>query len=429
MNAAEINTLISAAVAAGSRYALLPEGNHTAERTLGSICIVAQSGVILKGVGPASKITLADGENGHIYGMTGVNGAGIEDVELDGNRVGNPGGGAHCIRGQDIDQCSVARVIARNAGAYNYGFQEGYIKNLRMSVIESWNSGADGIDFKNKVHQNVNNAIVDVLVDGIDADVGLQKAGIDCRGPVFIKRYTARNIPSGSDAIRFRQGEIGDVNGTGGHYSILDTFTFDLLAGASGIYNSAKWVKCRNGTINGGSIAIENLEQNAEMEDITGDGQTTHMLMSGTVTTYFGHYGRFKRLIALNPPSAAFQFNSVTNNSLEQHTANGADVNLSAGANNRVTGEARTGTNTSTGLTYDSLTDAALVAALVGSGITYSHAEVGQMLGGGVLDARVKVNLKGRDTWLRASAPLGTSAAVLAAQLVTMHSSFQTSLK
>jgi len=222
LTAAQINALIVAKSSAGGGVVELPAGTHTLEATTGSRAVDLLAGVKLRGVDrDACILRLSNGANAHAISAIDIASCGVENLTIEGNGDSQTAS-VHGIRGEGVTNMSVRNVTLRDVKGYSIGLQDGTIRGFRGEEILIEDSGNDGIDTKNKNDDNDDNYLRAITINGYNLRSGIDdKAGIDCRGPWTIEDVVITGVPLDCVGIRFRQGELEEVNGLGGHNSIV----------------------------------------------------------------------------------------------------------------------------------------------------------------------------------------------------------------
>lgn len=240
------------------------------------VCVVAEP-VLIEGIGvairspnrDATTIALANGVNNHVVSFKNTIGGGLFDITVDGNRANQTLG--HCIRGEGVERLAISRVRAVNACHYGLGLQGGLIRDLTVDDLIVEDSGADGVDIKNKLHTNSGNVLRNIRIrrHGLN---GTNQAGVDVRGPVLLSNIIVEQMGAVQSGIRFRQGEPTDVNGTGAHKSVLTGFQVFGASkdGTLGVSVVAKNVSVSDGYVEGVLRAVQVQQELSRISNVHG---------------------------------------------------------------------------------------------------------------------------------------------------------------
>lgn len=248
----------------GPGNVFFPPGNYLVSETgVSSVAIaIAASGVRLIGAGSgASKITLDDAQDSHVISIASVNDVEIIGLEIDGNRANQTTAG-HGIRIADASRTRIHDCHIHDCHSYGIGAQGGTVSHSIVDGCVINNTGADGIDWKNKDDDNDTNIISNTVVSnfGLDGARSVQ-VGIDVRGPMHISGVTISGFPTDGMGIRMRQGELLDTNGFGAHQSTLSQFRVIGSGGTQvGVYVAARDTQISDGYIEGVNRGIDALE-------------------------------------------------------------------------------------------------------------------------------------------------------------------------
>jgi hypothetical protein len=252
-----INAAITALSAAGGGTAFATTGTFLVGTIGASTAVAKASNVTLQGAGRgATIIKLAAGADSHVIAATSVENAGIKSLTVDGSRATQTAA-VHGIRLASVDGCVIDDVEVKECYHYGIGGQDGTLTRIKLSNLDIHDTGGDGIDFKNKNDDNADIDLSNISVRrwGLNAAQTIQ-AGIDIRGPAKLVNIDVSE-PGADDCygVRFRQGELLDANGFGGHRSSITGF--DIRMGskpsAVGLSVVARDVKASNGYISGGN--------------------------------------------------------------------------------------------------------------------------------------------------------------------------------
>jgi hypothetical protein len=254
---AAINAAIAFKSAAGGGPVDLGAGTFAVGGIGASAAVTMASNVTLRGVGRgATIIKLAAGADSHVIVATGVENVGVRSLTVDGSRATQTAA-VHGIRLASVDGCAIDDVEVKECYHYGIGGQDGTLTRIKLSNLDIHDTGGDGIDFKNKNDDNADINLVNISVRrwGLNGTMTIQ-SGIDIRGPAKLVNIAASE-PGADDSmgVRFRQGELLDANGFGGHRSSLTGFDIRMGSkpGAVGLSVVARDVTASGGYISGGN--------------------------------------------------------------------------------------------------------------------------------------------------------------------------------
>lgn len=422
MTAAEINALIDAKQAAGGGTVELPAGTHTLEATSGSLSVVMKSGVKLFGADrDACVLRVDDGADAHGISIKDVEDAGVENLTVDGNRTAQTAN-THGIRLEGVTRATLRGVTVLRSRGYGIGYEGGVIAYCVNEDIWTEDTGLDGFDTKNLDDGNVGNVVRNLTVNGYDKQETGGKAGIDFRGPWTASNITIIGVKGGfgggpNVGIRWRQGELGDPSGYGGHDSTLSAFSVTGDgSGGYGLQCLARRVIARNGTVSGLSKGVYVVEEDFLGEDIAASSCTTGFEAGSTGSPLFGNDATFRRCSATSSGTRDFYANGQARTIMEQCTGG---VEVASGSTDCVwVGPAVTPTGAGSLAVNYTGTDADLLAELVSAGFTPLSAQLGIDNAQRIL-ARARFNSReGQGTmWyeIAPAAALSTLAAPMAA--------------
>lgn len=248
-----INAAITACNAAGGGRVYLPAGTYLVSESSGSVAIAMKSDVWLCGDGPATIIKLADGADSHVVQAQLITNFVLSDFQIDGNRT-NQTAQTHGIRLAYIDAGFITRCIIHDTAYYGIGAQHGQIANLWIDNNSIYDTGGDGMDFKNKEDTNYGIFISNISIRNIGLyGVVDDQTGIDIRGPARISNVSVYDVPDGGFGVRFREGETSTTNGLGGHRSSLTGFDIRgaQSTGGAGVYVGGRDIHVSNGYVYG----------------------------------------------------------------------------------------------------------------------------------------------------------------------------------
>lgn len=246
---ADDTAAIASAIAA-NRIVVLPPGTYLVTGGLGG----AASNVTFIGAGAGATILkLANGANTHLFDISG-SGWRIRDIEIDGNRANNTAG--HGIRISGIDH-HIDRCIIHDTAGYGLGIAQGTGESFTgiLSNVRTYNTGADGIDIKDKVSANGVVRLHNVSVTAFNLAAAAGSAGIDCRGPVQLSNIVVVGAgAANSVCLRFREISAG-TGPRGAAQSTLTNFHLtgpdDGTTSSYGISLNAADIAISNGYISG----------------------------------------------------------------------------------------------------------------------------------------------------------------------------------
>lgn len=259
-----IQRAIDSVAVEGGGTVHLPEGTYCVRRSdAGTFAVEIRSNVTLSGNGKKSVIKLADNAShrtgAHTLYVNKAKNVVLRNVVVDGNREKQMESG-HCLRSSDVDGLLVQNVVLRNAASYGAGFESGFNKRIRLDGVTIHDTGADGIDFKNKRSGNSAILLTNITIRrwGLRPDLETQ-AAIDCRGQIEMNGIDVADPGSESAVgVRMRQGEAIDINGPGGHFSTLRQFAIRMGARRRqvGINVVARFVTVSEGFASGGIYGL-----------------------------------------------------------------------------------------------------------------------------------------------------------------------------
>jgi hypothetical protein len=257
---AEINSAITEVNSTGGGEVYLPAGTYLVGTIGGSTAVSLASNVMLSGAGRGSTIIkLAAGADSHVVVATSVENVGIKSLTVDGSRATQTLA-VHGIRIASVDGCSVDDVEIKECSHYGFGGQDGTLSRIKLGRLDIHDTGGDGIDLKNRNDDNEDIQLTKISIRrwGLNSAQTIQ-AAIDIRGPARLTSIVVSE-PGADDcyAVRFRQGELLDANGLGGHRSSLTGFDIRMGSAASSIALGliARDVTVGNGYINGGHRGV-----------------------------------------------------------------------------------------------------------------------------------------------------------------------------
>lgn len=229
---AEIQAAIDAVSAAGGGKLFIPAGtyslgasalsetlwNYGVSVAASTSCLIIRDNVQLIGDGIDSTklvavsptttvITISDGNNIRVSGMT-----------INGSWAGGAGAGHGILQLLSANDNSIVcenmvfeDLFITNVGSYAIGVENGNCYNVYLNNIRTYNSGADGIDFKNRgsLQNNTGIFLNNIYVEKYGQRVGLGSgmAGIDIRGVASISNVQIKMVSVatiGHVGIRFR---------------------------------------------------------------------------------------------------------------------------------------------------------------------------------------------------------------------------------
>jgi len=224
-------------------------------------CLVLRNGVRLVGAGRELTKLLPTSPTLHAILVADGTDAAIEHLSIDSSwsAAGAGHGILQLTSADDIDTIvenyRVANVFVKNVGSYGVGLENGVFKNCILENIRTYNTGADGIDAKNR----------DTTGDSLTQirNIYIQKpgqrltdsSGLDMRGIFQVSDVTIIDIGrSGGTAlcgVRFRT--LGDDNAVNwAQFSSLSNFfirAFDTAYAATGIIMGSADVSVTGGSI------------------------------------------------------------------------------------------------------------------------------------------------------------------------------------
>jgi hypothetical protein len=273
---AAIQAAINHVSSAGGGTVLFPAGTHLVGKNPASTyALSVPSNVALEGDGPSSVIKLKAAADAHVVALTSVSDVQIRNLTIDGNRANQTGGSnCHGARLESVTRCLIQNVTVKNAYFYGIGMEGGTLTDITVDCVNVLDIGSDGIDLKNLNDDNSNLKFSNITVRNW-AIMGTGDVAIDCRGPCQLSNIVAI-APGSNDAmgIRFRQGELLDVNGLGAHDSTLTNFYVDMgsATNGTGVYVAARNVSIAGGRIKGGFRGLYMLDSGSRASTISVSG-------------------------------------------------------------------------------------------------------------------------------------------------------------
>lgn len=338
---AAIQTQIDAAGAAGGGTVFLPRGTYAInDHNADSIGLdMPLPGVHLVGEDRnATILRLDNAANANVVNISGA-GCGVRSLTVDGNRANQTVFG-HAVRIQ-ADDVRIIDVYGKDAGHYGLGIGQQALSRVRRLVVDRCRfsgSGGDAIDFKNKISENADNLISNVVIDsfGVNAAMTAQ-AGIDCRGPVRMVNVYVNGVNVDKVGIRFRQGEIGELHGLGGHASSLTNFaiTGDRTGAANqGITIITRNVQVSNGVVDGVRQGVVVQEKHATLSNVQAINCSLEAFHSVGSGTYLGDYATFVGCKAVNTTGRGWRilgdFNTLIGCTATGNTTTGVIIDATA---------------------------------------------------------------------------------------------------
>lgn len=273
-NTASINAAIVAANAAGGGIVYIPPGTYQLADAGGNTAISLLSNVTIRGAGRnASILYLANTADAHVINMSSVSNVSIEDLTIDGNRTTQTLQ-VHGIRSGGHTNLTIHNVEIKNAAHYGIGLQAGTQVGTWLDTIYISDPGGDGIDIKNKNDDNVAAMLSNIWVKNPSQNTLLtEQAGIDIRGPAKLTNIFITGIPATAIGVRFRNGELLDVNGLGAHTSSLSNFGIVCSSTSStfGVSVVARNVQVSNGHIYGAQRGIQSVDENTAVSNVVAE--------------------------------------------------------------------------------------------------------------------------------------------------------------
>lgn len=304
---AAIQAKIDEAGTAGGGVVFVPNGTYDIDDANADIVGLGffQPNVVLVGESRDGVILrLGNGANAHLLQMS-ADGCGVFNLTLDGNRV-NQTVQSHCIA-VNANYLHYQNLRIINAPHYGMGVGQATgsaIKHLVARDIIFSGSGGDAIDFKNKVSGAAYNTLENITVEsfGLNLALGAQ-AGIDIRGPVNLSNIVVEGVIDDGVGIRFRQGEVGETHGAGGHGSNLNNFRIvgDGTSTATQAVNSiARNVKISNGEIIDVRAGVMIQEKHNVVSNVNVTRSYYEAFRTATGSGYNGDYAVFDNCSAID---------------------------------------------------------------------------------------------------------------------------------
>lgn len=253
--------LIQAAINTGIPV-VLPAGLFSIDAKAGKtevLCLL--SGTHLRGAGLGATVLQLGSRGGHMMSGGVVQDVTLRDFTLIGNRGAQTVTGTHGIRLGDATRIRIQDVSIHDTEGYGIGLQVsgegGAFDNVVIRGVLIEDPGSDGIDIKNRSNANRALIISDTTVTR-PGRIDSTDAGIDVRGPATLSNIHIRGLDVAQRGVRFRNGEMSDSNGLGGHQASMSNFHISSEPGSTSIGVSivARDVNLANGNIEGGARGI-----------------------------------------------------------------------------------------------------------------------------------------------------------------------------
>lgn len=200
--------------------------------------VMDKSNLTFQGDGVLSVIKVKSGEASSkgVLNFVRCSNITIQNLKLDANAFTSfTKQGTHIIRFEDIDGCFINNLSCINGAWYGLGFQPGTFTRITIDNVYIENTGADGIDFKNRKNNNrsINISNVSIRNHGILAS---GKPGLDMRGPIALSNVSISSPDSkssGYQPVGIRIRESSSINGLGGKCTVSNIQIKDVYVGVS----------------------------------------------------------------------------------------------------------------------------------------------------------------------------------------------------
>jgi hypothetical protein len=230
-----------------------------------TVSIRVPSNVTIRGIDPASSgfyaLPLTDA---HILQIEGKQNITLRNFTIDGNSPDQTvTTGVHAVRVLGGENIEIDGLVARRVNGYGFGFQNYTMSRIRITGNLIEDTGADGIDFKNKDDLNRDILIFGNTIrrHGRQVGTGTAYAGIDVRGAARVIGNRVEQFGDGlsTTGIRLRQGATLTENGYGGHRSTIaeNDISGNSAAGTVGIDAVAQHARVINNGVEKVSLGIQ----------------------------------------------------------------------------------------------------------------------------------------------------------------------------
>lgn len=197
-------------------------------------CISLRDNVTLRGAGIGKTIIKPSSPTLTAIHVVNGSNASVEDIEIDGQWTSS--GAGHAILqvlstnnvSASINNLKVRGVYAHDVGSYGLGLENGFMTNVLVEDFRSKNTGADGIDIKNRpfpANDSKGIFLQNLYIENPGRRLDGQ-AGVDVRGLAQLNNVTVVGVGrTGSSlqaGIRFRT--LGTDEGWGNRSSVSNFY-------------------------------------------------------------------------------------------------------------------------------------------------------------------------------------------------------------
>jgi len=200
-------------------YALSSSGlsetyyNSGASVTADTGCLILRDGIHLVGSGEGTVLKPADPADTAIY-VVAYEDAGVHNLKIDSSWVATDAGhGIFQVYKTDVADATISNLTFENlwivnVGGYAVGLQNGTFENVHLRNLRSKNTGADGIDIKNRGTSEDSKGVFleNIYIESFGQRLDGQ-AGIDIRGICTINNIQVVDVGRSTvsqTGIRFR---------------------------------------------------------------------------------------------------------------------------------------------------------------------------------------------------------------------------------
>jgi hypothetical protein len=225
-------------------------------------CISMRDGVTLRGCGVGKTILKSSSSSLDVVHIVDGNNQTIEDIEIDGGdtAASHVGHGIIQILSTNnnatiVKNLRIQNVYVHDVGSYGCGIQNGETDNIYLNNFRAYNTGADGVDIKNRATSQdskgifITNLYVEQYGRRLDDQTGLDVRGIATISNVFAIGVGRTGVQQTGIRFRPRAGASGQE---WGRRSSLSGF---YIRGANATYdNYGVYVLCPDVHVSGGTV-------------------------------------------------------------------------------------------------------------------------------------------------------------------------------
>jgi hypothetical protein len=260
-----------------------------------TVSIRVPSNVTIRGIDRASSgfyaLPLTDA---HVLQIEGKQNVTLRNFTIDGNSPDQTvTTGVHAVRVLGGENIEIDGLHIRRMNGYGIGLQNYTMTRIRITGNLIEDTGADGIDFKNKDDLNRDILIFGNTIrrHGRQLGTGTAYAGIDVRGAARVIGNRVEQFGDGlsTTGIRLRQGAALTENGYGGHRSTIaeNDISGAVAAGTVGIDAVAMHARIIGNNVESVGLGIQSwqMETIISGNTVTGSTNGTRVLASLAVET------------------------------------------------------------------------------------------------------------------------------------------------